>query len=396
MAGVSAVEKVEKAPVAQEGSRFRWLRTGLEALEAMLECLPAVRKTIRLETYIFHLGPVGERFREALIAAAERGVKVQVLVDAIGSFSLPDTFWEPLRAAGGECLWFNPVHLGRWSYRDHRKMLVCDDTVAFIGGFNIADEYHGDGVTHGWRDLGIEIRGGKLVQALAASFDAFFGRAAFRHKRLQRFRKAAHEVITGPNWQLLTGGPGRQLGPMQGTLRQDLAKARSVRIISSYFLPAWRLRKVLAGVCKRGGRVQLILAGKSDVRLSQLASRRLYRQLLKDGIEIYEYEPQILHAKMFIMDDVAYAGSANMDVRSLRINYELLVRISDPETAARAREIFDEDLKYSRQIHRMTWRKSRSLWQKLKERWAYFFLARVDPFVARTEMKLLRSQARKS
>jgi cardiolipin synthase len=138
----------------------------------------------------------------------------------------------------------------------------------------------------------------------------------------------------------------------------------------------------------------LILAGKSDVRMSQFASRRLYGQLLKDGIEIYEYEPQILHAKLFIVDDVAYVGSANMDVRSLRINYELLVRIKEPEIAERAREIFDEDLKYCRQIDRMMWRKSRSLWEKLKERWAYFFLARVDPFIHRAEMKLLRGQAR--
>ena len=393
---MATASTAEKTDATEAPSRFRWLQTGLEALEAMLECVQAVQKTIRLETYIYHVGPTGERFREALIAAAQRGVKVQVLVDGIGSFSLPDTFWEPLRAVGGECLWFNPLHLGRWSYRDHRKMLVCDDTVAFIGGFNIADEYHGDGVVHGWRDLGIEIRGGKLVQSLATSFDAFFARAAFRHKRLQRFRKAAHEVITGDNWQLLTGGPGRQLGPMQAVLRQDLAKARSVRIISSYFLPAWRLRKVLTNVCRRGGRVQLILAGKSDVRLSQLASRRLYGQLLKDGVEIYEYEPQILHAKLFIMDEVAYVGSANMDVRSLRINYELLVRINDPEIAARAGEIFDEDLTYCRQIQRSTWRKSRTLWDKLKERWAYFFLARVDPFIHRQELKLARGQARNS
>jgi len=130
--------------------------------------------------------------------------------------------------------------------------------------------------------------------------------------------------------------------------------------------------------------------------LTKFASRRLYRQLLRDGVEIYEYEPQILHAKFFIADDVAYVGSANMDVRSLRINYELLVRVSDPGMAARANEIFDEDLKYCRQINRMTWKKSRSLWEKLKERWAYFFLARVDPFIHRAEMKLLRSQARNS
>ena len=386
---MAAAGTTETPSVAEEKSAFRWLRTGDEALESMLEAIERARASIRLETYIYRVGATGERFREALSRACERGVKVQVLVDALGSFSLPDTFWEPLRAAGAQCLWFNPIHLGRWSYRDHRKVLVCDDTVAFIGGFNIADEYHGDGVTHGWRDLGLEIRESKLVGALAQSFDAYFTRASYKHKRLQRFRKASHEVSRGDNWQLLLTGPGRYHGAMQRSLKKDLLAAKSVKIICAYFLPTWRLRKVLTRVCKRGGRVQLILAGKSDVALSQLASRRLYSEFLRRGIEIYEYEPQILHGKLFIMDDVVYAGSANLDVRSLKINYELLVRVADRKVADRACEIFEDDLKYCRQIHRLTWRKSRTLWNKLRERWAYFFLARVDPYLARQQLRLL-------
>jgi len=228
------------------------------------------------------------------------------------------------------------------------------------------------------------------VRALAQSFDAFFDRAVVKHKRLQRFRKASHEVSTGETWQLLMSGPGRYHGALQRVLKQDLASARSVKIICAYFLPTWRLRKVLTRICKRGGKVQLILAGKSDVAMSQLASRRLYGQFLRSGVEIYEYEPQILHAKLFIMDDVVYAGSANLDVRSLKINYELLVRISDREVAERARDIFEDDLKYCRKIDPLTWRKSRNLWSKLKERWAYFFLARVDPYLARQQLRLLR------
>jgi cardiolipin synthase len=376
--------------VTEDRPAFRWLRTGDEALECLLSAIDQARESIRLETYIYSTGQTGERFRAALISACDRGVKVRVMVDALGSFSLPETFWTPLREAGAQCTWFNPLALGRWSYRDHRKMLVCDDAVAFIGGFNIADEYHGDGVTHGWRDLGLEIRGSRLVRALAQSFDAFFDRAVVKHKRLQRFRKASHEVSTGETWQLLMSGPGRYHGALQRVLKQDLASARSVKIICAYFLPTWRLRKVITRICKRGGRVQLILAGKSDVAMSQLASRRLYGQFLRSGVEIYEYEPQILHAKLFIMDDVVYAGSANLDVRSLRINYELLVRISDREVAERARDIFEDDLKYCRKIDPATWRKSRSLWSKLKERWAYFFLARVDPYLARQQLRLLR------
>jgi cardiolipin synthase len=171
---------------------------------------------------------------------------------------------------------------------------------------------------------------------------------------------------------------------------QDLRTARSVKITCAYFLPTWRLRKALLRVAKRGGKVQLILAGKSDVLLSHLATRRLYRSFLRAGVEIYEYQPQVLHAKMFILDDVIYAGSANMDVRSLRINYELLVRVCDESLAAQAREMFTKDLQHCLRIDPVAWRKSRGFLAKLKENWAYFVLARVDPYLARRQLKYLR------
>src|SRR5207247_484829 len=135
---------------------------------------------------------------------------------------------------------------------------------------------------------------------------------------------------------------------------------------------------------------QLILAGKSDVAISQLASRRLYRLLMRSGVEIYEYQPQILHAKLFIFDDIVYVGSANLDVRSLRINYELIVRIEDQKLSSEAAQMFDNDLRHCRQINPETWKKSRNLWSKLKEDWAYFVLARIDPYFAGRQMRTLR------
>ena len=376
-------------PKVLTSSGFRWLRTGADALRAMRTAIETARTSVRLETYIFHEGPVGEKFREALVAAAQRGVKVQVLVDAFGSTNLPAAFWDPLKKAGGEFASFNPLVLDRWSYRDHRKVLVCDDSIGFIGGFNIADEYQGDGITSGWRDLGLEVSG-PLVAALATSFDGFFGRANLVHKRLQILRKAPTEITGGENWELLFSGPGRHHGAVKHRLARDLRSAKSVKFICAYFLPTWRLRKELLRVSKRGGKVQLILAGKSDVAVSRLASRRLYNSLLRVGVEIYEYQPQILHAKMFILDDVVYAGSSNLDTRSLRINHELLVRIDDAKVAAEAREMFDGDLPHCRRIDPATWSKSRNFWDKLREDWAYFMLARVDPFLARRRMKTLR------
>jgi cardiolipin synthase len=231
---------------------------------------------------------------------------------------------------------------------------------------------------------------GSLVADLARSFDQFFARATVKHKPLQRLRKALTRITTGQNWKLLSSGPGRFHGDLKRTFTADLKVARSVKIICAYFLPTWRLRKELMQVCKRGGKVRLILAGKTDVAIAQLASRRLYRSFLRAGVEIFEYQPQILHAKMFILDDIVYAGSANLDIRSLRINYELLVRICEPEVAAEARSIFEADLAHSRKIEPSTWSKSRSFWGKLREDWAYFFLARIDPYLAGRQLKTLR------
>jgi len=370
-------------------AEFRWLRTGKEAFAAMLGAIETAQASIRLETYIYEAGPLGEKFRDALVGACQRGLKVQVLVDAFGSVLLPTAFWEPLVKAHGEFAWFNPVSLQRWSYRDHRKLLICDRAVAFIGGFNIAEVYNGDGVTQGWRDLGLQITG-SMVEELAGNFDRFFARATLKHKPLQLWRKALDRVTTGQNWKLLSSGPGRYHGDLKRTLITDLKVARSVKIICAYFLPTWRLRKELMQVSKRGGKVELILAGKSDVLLAQLAGRRLYRALLRAGVEIFEYQPQILHAKMFILDNVVYAGSANLDIRSLRINYELIVRISDPDLTTEAQTIFQADLEQSQRIDPVTWSKSRSFWAKLREDWAYFLLARIDPYLAGRQLKSLR------
>jgi len=128
-----------------------------------------------------------------------------------------------------------------------------------------------------------------------------------------------------------------------------------------------------------------MLAGKTDIFLMRIATRGLYPSLLRAGVEIYEYEPQILHAKIIVTDDVVYAGSANLDARSLSINYEVLARIPDAALAEEAREIFASDLKYCRRIDKKEWRKGRRPWQAIMERWAYWILARVDPYIARRQ-----------
>jgi len=189
---------------------------------------------------------------------------------------------------------------------------------------------------------------------------------------------------------LLLTGPGRGFSPIKRALRKDFANARDVQIVVAYFLPSWRIRRSLMRIARQGGRVRLILAGKSDVAVSQLAGQSLYRRLLKANIEIYEYQPQILHAKLFIIDDTVYVGSSNLDHRSLNINYELLVRFEGKDFADRARMVFKGQLGHSRRITIEEWRKSRSLWQRIKQHWAYFLLARIDPYIARRQWRELQ------
>ena len=371
-----------------QGMRWNWLRTGDEIFPAMLAAIDAARESVCLEIYIYSAGALGLRFRDALTRAAERGVRVRVLVDAGGSLGLPDDFWSPLRAAGGEARFFNPLALRRFGIRNHRKLLACDDRVAFVGGFNIAPEYEGDGVTRGWCDLGLRIEGA-LVGELVASFEEMFARAEFRHKRLARLRRTGLKRTIGrAGQQLLLSGPGRGSNPMLQALRTGLRRARSVQIMCAYFLPPLRLRRDVARVARRGGMVQLILPGKSDVAMSQLAGRSLYHRFLKAGVGISEYEPQILHAKLFVVDDVVYVGSSNLDPRSLRINYELMLRFENVRMAAEAREIFGASLLNCGAVAVDAWR-SRSFWTRFKQRWAHFLLARIDPYIARWQWRAL-------
>jgi cardiolipin synthase len=373
--------------MAESDSTCNWLCTGNEVFPAMLAAIDAAEKSVCLEIYVYQDSPLGIRFREALVRACGRGARVRVLVDAVGSYFLPGHFWDLLRRAGGEIRQFNPVTLKRLIIRNHRKLLVCDGRVAFIGGFNISPEYEGDGIKSGWCDVGLKIAGG-LVAQLESSFDEMFERAEFRHKRFMPLRKShAKKVVALPKEQLLFSGPGRGRNPFMWALHQDLRHAQNIQMIIAYFLPTWRLRRELMRVTRRGGKVRLILAGKSDVLLSMLAAQGLYRRFLKGNIEIYEYQPQILHAKLIVVDDIVYVGSANLDTRSLRINYELMIRFENKTIAKEAREIFSKNLKHCHRVTAEEWRKSRSFWRKLKQRWAYFLLNHLDPYLARRQWR---------
>ncbi|MGH7942412.1 MAG: phospholipase D-like domain-containing protein [Limisphaerales bacterium] len=359
---------------------LEWLCVGEKIFPAMLNAIDNARLSVRLETYIFSDGRLGRQFADVLLAAAKRGVRVCILVDDFGSWSLPVNYFDRIIAAGGLVRRFNRMTFWRFAVRDHRKLLVCDDGVAFVGGFNISDEYDGDGIACGWCDVGVRIEDPKLIAALTASFDELFSSADSHRRPLRRFFTRRLNVFQSAD------APSDDISLKRRSfsklLRRDLVRARDVRIVSAYFLPTYRLRRALMHAARRGGRVRLILPGRTDVLVSLLAARNLYRRLMQAGVEIYEYQPQILHAKLICMGQVTYLGSANLDIRSLRLNYELVIRFQDKTIAAGASEAFETILAHSRRIEPEMWRRGQTWWQRWKYRWANFLLARVDPFVA--------------
>lgn len=382
-------------PATAGDSVFRWLPTGAEALGAMLSAIGGAQRSICFEMYIFTPGGLGNRFRQALMEARRRGVRVRVLIDAFGSFGLPTAYWAPLVELGGEFRWFNAFHsVARYGRRNHRKLVVADGERAVVGGVNVSEEYDGDGVSRGWRDLGLEVRG-PLAAALEASFERLYEPAPppLLSGPFRPFALTPDTAVRGSNWTLLLSKPGWGHRAFKTALVKELLHARNVRIVCAYFIPTWRLRRALMKAARRGGRVRLILAGRSDLEISRLASRNLYGKFLDAGVEIYEYQPQILHEKLFLIDGVAYVGSANLDTRSLNINHELTVRIADPAAAAEAATLFDGDLAHCRRIDPEDWRESRNFFTKLLEHIAYFLMVRIDPHI--TSLRW-RSRTRKA
>ena len=256
-----------------------------------------------------------------------------------------------------------------------------------VGGLNIADEYGGDGVASGWRDFAVELRG-PIVGALDASMDRMLELAEFSPIALAQF---ARRYRGGRRWQrpdaglecadLLLSGPGTRSARMQRFMRVDLAGASAVSVYAAYLLPTARMRRAIRSVARRG-RVRLVTGAQSDVPMVRWAAQRLYPFWLRGGVALYEYLPQVVHAKLIVVDDVVYAGSANLDIRSLRINYELLVRIQSRSLAEQVRRTFDGDLAHCRQIEYSPWRAGRRWWHGLRSLGAYLLLVRLDPFLS--------------
>jgi cardiolipin synthase len=369
--------------------QFQFLPTGAAALDALEALILRAHKFLVLEMYIFKNDNTGARFRAALLAACARGVHVRVLLDDFGCGDLPKDYFSGLLKAGAMVRTFNPSRVLRVAFRNHRKLCVADHYAAIVGGFNIGDEYAGDGVHSGWRDLGLQVTGPLALQ-LAASFDRMFVAARMDSKAFMLFaRGMRHEIPSLKQPELLTSGPAFGGASMRKILYRDLERAQRVDIITAYFAPTWSLRRRLL-VANSQGVVRLILPGKSDVPVLRLAGQHLYARLLQSGVQIYEYQPQIMHAKLLVMDDVIYVGSCNLDTRSLRINFELLLRLPCPALAEQARQLVELDLAHSEAVDLVAWQKNSGWWRRLTRRFAFWLAIRFDLLLVRRRLRSMR------
>ncbi len=364
----------------------RLLKNGVEAFPAMFRAIDEANSSVALEMYIFAGDTTGGDLRDRLVKAARRSVQVMVLVDAWGSWQLADSFWSELRAAGGSVRWFHPISRGLLPFRNHRKMLLVDDRIAFIGGMNIADEYYrGKDPAAPWRDNMFEFSGAE-VGRLRRSFLHMWDRAErpLRRRMLKLGRERVLKSIAAGQVRFLESGPEDPLRPVRRIYRLVIQNAcRNIDLAMGYFYPHGRMLRVLKRAVKRGVRVRLMFPQKTDVPTAQWAARGLYGRMLRAGVEVWEYKPTMMHAKLAVADETVIAGSANLDIRSGMINYELVAVINDPALAARARSDFEEDLRQAVRIRLEDWKK-RPLFQKLKERFSYCLLARADILFSRS------------
>ncbi len=284
----------------------------------MLQAIGAASRAVRLEVYSFAFDDVGQVFVEALAAAAQRGVRVTVVMDGWGSAADASEVADRLRDAGCAVTIYNPlssVLAGRFT-RDHRKLLLVDDDVAVLGGINVGEEYGriGEPDAPHWIDVAIEVRGPPV---------------AWLARRLRGYRT---RPPPGPIRIHLSGiGGGRRL--RRRYVKAIAGASRSVVIAHAYFLPDRRLVRNITAAARRGVEVRLILPGLSDVPLARAASRSLYGTLLRAGVQIRESTEAVLHAKAAVMDRRRLlVGSFNLDPFSLA-NLESLVEVNDPGLA---------------------------------------------------------------
>jgi cardiolipin synthase A/B len=376
--------EAERAGVSLEvaGNRLTLLAEGPERLAALLELIESARESLRFLYYMFMDDGSGTRVRDALIAAAGRGVRVSLLVDGFGSTANRD-FFRPLEEAGIAFCQFSPKYGRRYLLRNHQKLALADGERVIIGGFNVSDEYFGSVESGAWRDIGLRVEGGG-VACLVGYYDSLFRWTQRPDARVRDIRRLLQQSsVTGGRLHWLFGGPSRRLSPWARAVRRDMRSARRLDLIAAYFAPSFGMLRRLSGISRRGGQVRVVTASKSDNTATIAAARNTYWWLLRRGVAIFEYSPTKLHTKLFVVGDVVHIGSANFDMRSLFLNLEMMLRIDDAPFAAAMRRFVDGEVASSEPITLESHRRNRTMLNRLRWAIGYFIVAVADYRIAK-------------
>jgi cardiolipin synthase len=359
----------------EPGDAYTVLRNG-EAFPPMLDAIEKARRRINFETYVFKDEEIGERFLQALERAAGRGVTVRMVIDPIGSI-LSEANQERLENAGVKVVWFNPLRfwtLEETNYRTHRKVLAVDGEVAFIGGMGVADQWLGNAQDPDhWRDTQFQVTG-PAVRALEASFYENWIESGGRSA--PALEPEPPPQATGARSVVLWSNPTAGASNVKLLYLLAIGAARqTLDIQSPYITLDESTRWSLAEASKRGVRVRILSEGEiTDAMPVKHASREGYQDLLDQGIEIYEYQPTMMHTKAVMVDGaLSIIGSANFGNRSFELNDELTVAVFDRALARTLIGDFENDLQVSKKLDANTWRTQRSIFGKLQEQfWAQF------------------------
>jgi cardiolipin synthase len=340
-------------------SDVRLLVDGAAKYDALLADIRAATAHVHLEYYIYEPDRTGSALRDVLVERARAGVKVRVLLDAVGAKNAPRRFFKPLLDAGGELAWFHRLRFGRvwqrpWlNMRTHRKIAVIDGRIAYTGGMNITDaqdERFGDAA---YRDLHLRIEGA-AVRVLQLVFAEDWVYAGGDRDCLAAIERETPPATPGPiAAQVLVSGPDSSWEAIHRLHVSAIHAARKrVWLTTPYFVPGEAAMMALTSAALAGLDVRLLVPRMSDSRLVTLAARSYFGQLLVAGVKIYEYGPRLLHSKTLLVDDaLAIIGSANFDHRSFRLNFEVSMLFDDAGIAAQLARLIEGELSDAPRVH---------------------------------------------
>ncbi|MFF9092722.1 phosphatidylserine/phosphatidylglycerophosphate/cardiolipin synthase family protein [Streptomyces sp. NPDC014802] len=356
---------------ATEGNDLLPLRNGDEIFPAMLGAIRSARYTIDMMTFVYWRGRIARDFAEALADRARAGVRVRLLLDGFGAKEIERDLLDLMDEAGVQVAWFRrPVWLSpfKQNHRCHRKALVVDEHTAFTGGVGIAEEWCGNARHPGeWRDTHVRLRG-PAVDGVAAAFAQNWAEC---HDELfdDRDRFTEHDQVGSSIVQVVRGSASIGWQDMQTLIRVMLTSAEErFRLATAYFAPDTYFVDLLAQTARRGVQVQILLPGPhTDQRACQLAGQHHYTRLLEAGVEIRQFQPTMMHAKIITVDSVAsLIGSTNFNRRSMDHDEEVMLAVLDERFTAELDRDYDADLRRSVAVDLARWRR-RAVFQRLEE-----------------------------